>query len=212
MKFDEFLTIEKQQDYFKKLIRFVNDESFKYTVYPPSDEVFSAFRYTDLEKVKVVIIGQDPYHQKGQANGLAFSVKQGVVLPPSLRNIFKELEDDLGIKNTSGDLTSWSKQNVLLLNTTLTVTDSSPMSHKGQGWEEFTRKIVRLVSDQNERVIFVLWGNHAQQLLSEIDMNKHMIIKSAHPSPLSAHRGFFGSKVFSRINNELENPIDWRTI
>lgn len=211
MNFQQFYALEKEKPYFKKLIAEINKRSLTSTIYPPSDQVFNAFKYCDLDQVRVVILGQDPYHQAGQAHGLSFSVNKGVKLPPSLRNIFKELEEDLKIKNVSGDLTPWAKQGVLLLNTTLTVEDSKPMSHQKLGWEEFTSNIIKLVSEQNEKVIFVLWGNHAKQHLNLIDTHKHLVLMSAHPSPLSASRGFFGSRVFSKINEHLEYPIDWRT-
>lgn len=211
MKFSQFLALEKEKPYFKKLIQFVNQESLQYTIYPPYTEVFNAFKYCDFDQTRVVMVGQDPYHQPHQAHGLSFSVNKGVALPPSLRNIFKELSDDLGIVNTSGDLTPWAKQGVLLLNTTLTVRESAPMSHQNQGWEIFTKRIIEVINAEQDFVVFVLWGRHAQSLESVIDGRKHLILKSAHPSPLSAHRGFFGSKIFSKINQALKQPIDWRT-
>lgn len=211
MNFNEFYTREKELEYFQNLSFFIENEHLNHTVYPLKEDVFRAFELCDFDETKIVIIGQDPYHQKGQANGLAFSVNKEMKLPPSLRNIFKELESDLGIKNTKGDLTNWAKQGILLLNTTLTVRDSEPMSHQKKGWEIFTSKWIEHLSENKEGLIFVLWGKHAQSLMSVIDSKKHLILKSVHPSPLSASRGFFGSRVFSKINNHISIQIDWST-
>lgn len=211
MNFNEFYTREKELEYFQNLSFFIENQRQNHIVYPRKEEVFRAFELCDFDETKIVIIGQDPYHQKGQANGLAFSVNKEMKLPPSLRNIFKELESDLGIKNTNGDLTNWAKQGILLLNTTLTVRDSEPMSHQKKGWEIFTSKWIEHLSENKEGLIFVLWGKHAQSLMSVIDSKKHLILKSVHPSPLSASRGFFGSRVFSKINNHISIQIDWST-
>ena len=181
--------------------------------YPPARLIFKAFDTTPFDKVRVVILGQDPYPNPGQAMGLAFSVPNGISLPYSLKNIFTELKNDLGVIRTNGDLTDWGKQGILLLNTVLTVEAGKPGSHRGVGWEKFTDFVIKLLSDRKEKLIFVLWGADAQKKVSLIDEGKHFIIKSAHPSPLSAHRGFFGSKPFSQINNKLiewgEHTIKW---
>ncbi len=212
MTFEEFHSLEKKKDYYKKLQQFIQLDALEYTIYPPDVDRFRAFEYTSFKDVRVVVIGQDPYHQKGQANGLAFSVNPGVPLPPRLRNIFKELAEDTGIVNTSGSLINWAKQGVLLVNTTLSVRESMPMSHANQGWEIFFRNVLAQLNHLDRSLIFVLWGKHAQQFEGLIDAKKHKIFKSAHPSPLSARRGFFGSRIFSKINEELgECPIDWRT-
>ncbi len=212
MTFEEFLSLQQKKDYYIKLQQFIETDSLEFDIYPPPEERFRAFELTPLEKTRVVIIGQDPYHQKGQAHGLAFSVNSGVKLPPSLRNIFKELLDDVGIKNQSGSLINWAKQGVLLVNTTLSVRDSMPMSHANKGWEIFFKNYLVELNKVDRSLIFVLWGRHAGQFETLIDLKKHKIFKSAHPSPLSASRGFFGSRVFSKINKELgECPIDWRT-
>lgn len=211
MNFKAFLEQEQKQEYFKKLVKTINEDSQSHEIFPPFCDVFKAFELTDFDSTRVVIIGQDPYHGPNQAMGLSFSVNQGVALPPSLRNIFKELESDLGIKNTNGSLVNWAKQGVLLLNTTLTVRSGLPMSHQNKGWEIFTRRWIELLNENKEGLIFVLWGRHAQQFEAILDTTKHHILKSPHPSPLSASRGFLGSRVFSRINSLLEQPIDWRT-
>jgi uracil-DNA glycosylase len=213
----EVLQNEFKKDYFKQLKLFLLDEKSKHTIYPPGSLIFNAFNLTPFNKVKVVIIGQDPYHGKGQAHGLSFSVPDGIKFPPSLKNIFKELTNNLGISTpTNGNLTCWAKQGVLLLNATLTVREKQAGSHQGKGWEIFTDRVIRLISDKKEHVVFILWGNFAHQKESLIDTSKHYIIKSAHPSPFSAHRGFFGSKPFSKTNAKLKEwnlePIDWSCV
>lgn len=198
-----------------QLMTFLADEYDKKIIYPPKSEVMNAFKITPFDQVKVVIIGQDPYHQPNQAMGLSFSVKQGVTLPKSLVNIFSELKDDLGIDNISGDLTPWANQGVFLLNTTLSVEHGKPMSHVNRGWEEFTSAVIHELCQQKQDLVFILWGKHAQQYEALAMSYNHHVIKSAHPSPLSAYRGFFGSKPFSRCNKYLisknKQPIDWRT-
>jgi uracil-DNA glycosylase len=206
---------ELTKPYLKKLETFLVVERANHQVFPPQQEVFNALRYTPYEDVKVLIVGQDPYHDDGQAHGLAFSVREGVKLPPSLVNIYKELESDLGIpRATTGYLKPWAEQGVLLLNTSLTVRAHEAASHKGKGWEQFTDAVLRAVNAKQERVVFVLWGAHAQKKLESIDTTRHVVIKSAHPSPLSARNGFFGSRPFSKINAALletgRGDIDWR--
>jgi len=181
--------------------------------FPPKNQIFRAIELTPFDEVKVVIIGQDPYHNDNQANGLCFSVSDKVKAPPSLKNIFKELEDDLGIKKTSNELEMWAKQGVLLLNATLTVRAHEANSHKDLGWEQFTDFIIKEISDKKENVVFVLWGAFAQKKAGLMDASKHFVIQSAHPSPFSVHKGFFGSRPFSKINQFLEEkgkePINW---
>jgi uracil-DNA glycosylase len=206
---------EFDQEYFKKLEAFLESERDQHTVFPPPSEVFHALEITPLEQVRVLIVGQDPYHDDGQAHGLAFSVRPGVRIPPSLINMYKELEADLGISRPkTGYLEPWAKQGVLLLNTSLTVRAHTAASHKGKGWEKFTDAVIRAVNAKPDCVIFVLWGGHAQKKLDLIDTTKHIVVKSAHPSPLSANNGFFGSKPFSKINTALKKAgfaeIDWR--
>lgn len=206
---------EFEQPYFKALDAFVAKERQTKTIYPPQEQVFAAFESLDFKDVKVVILGQDPYHGEFQANGLAFSVHQGVKFPPSLKNIFKELEDDLGIKNLhNGDLSHWAKQGVLLLNATLTVEGGKAGSHQKKGWETFTDQVIDAVATQLDHVVFILWGSYAQKKGKMIDRNKHFVIETAHPSPLSVYRGFYGSKPFSKINDYLkqlgQEPIDWK--
>ena len=217
-KWHKLLQSEFNQNYFKKLQSFVNlERENNEVIYPPKEKVLSAFNYCKVENLKVVILGQDPYHGHNQANGLAFAVSKGVKAPPSLRNILQEVQSDLGVNiddiNNHVDLSNWAKQGVLLLNTVLTVKANQPLSHKNKGWEIFTDAVIRTVSEHKKRVIFVLWGGHAQKKEILIDLNKHLVLKSAHPSPLSAYRGFFGCKHFSMINNELsrrkEKPIKW---
>lgn len=206
---------EFDKPYWSELQQFVQTERDRHTVYPGRDEVFAALHLTPLAEVKVLILGQDPYHGPGQAHGLCFSVRTGTRPPPSLQNIFTELHDDLGIERpATGDLTPWARQGVLLLNATLTVRASQAASHQGKGWETFTDEVIRAVDGKPERVVFILWGNSARRKRALIDTSRHVIIESPHPSPLSAHRGFFGSKPFSRANDALvaagRDPVDWR--
>ena len=210
----EVLENEFSSPYFLNLKKFLVDEKQKHIVYPVGSLIFSAFNHTPFEKVKVVIIGQDPYHGPGQANGLCFSVSLGVSNPPSLKNIFKELNSDLGIPiSHTGNLESWADQGILLLNATLTVRANTPGSHQKKGWETFTDAVIKAISDNKKGVIFLLWGNYAQTKEALIDHNKHFILKAAHPSPL-ARGAFFGCKHFSKTNKLLEHqgiqPIDWR--
>lgn len=211
---EKFLKNEFEKDYFKKLSEYIDIERKTQIVFPPLELTFAALNITSHEKVKVVILGQDPYHNHNQANGLSFSVKNGVKIPPSLKNIFKELQSDLGCKiPTSGNLESWAKQGVLLLNATLSVRAHEPGSHQKKGWETFTDTIIELISKKCEHIVFILWGNFAQQKVKLIDEKKHFIIKSVHPSPFSARNGFFGSKPFSKCNEYLtsvsKETIDW---
>lgn len=209
------LSPEFDRDYFKRLSEFVRSEYLQTTVYPPPRFIFRAFELTPFDKVKAVILGQDPYHGPNQAHGLAFSVNQGVQLPPSLQNIYKEIYTDTGRKtaNGSGSLESWAKQGVLLLNATLTVRAHQAGSHQRKGWEEFTDAVIRVLSEKKEHLVFILWGSYAQRKGAVIDQTKHLVIKSPHPSPLSAYNGFFGSKPFTKTNQYLlkhgEKPIDW---
>ena len=209
------LTDEFQSDYFVKLKSFLIEEKKKYQIYPPGSDIFAAFNYTTFDNVKVVIIGQDPYHGIGQANGLCFSVKDGIRKPPSLQNIFKELNNDLDYNiPDNGNLEKWARQGVLLLNATLTVRASQAGSHQNKGWESFTDATIQKLSDKKQNLVFILWGNFAQAKQILIDTSKHFIIKSPHPSPFSADRGFFGSKPFSKTNEYLKETgqklIDWR--
>ncbi len=202
---ETLLSDEFNSDYFKQLKLFLQKEKSKYIIYPPGSHIFSAFNYTPFDKVKVVIIGQDPYHGPGQANGLCFSVNDGVMLPPSLRNIYKEIKNDLGVfPPTHGNLENWAKQGVLLLNATLTVRARQAASHQKKGWEIFTDRIIEKLSKEKEGLVFLLWGNYAQAKAELIDESKHFILKAAHPSPLSASRGFFGCKHFSKTNQILK--------
>jgi len=203
-----------QSPYFSTLKEFLVEEKKNYTLYPPGRLIFNAFQRTPFDRAKVVILGQDPYHGKGQAHGLCFSVPQGIPKPPSLVNIFKELNADLGIPLPEhGNLEKWADQGVLLINATLTVRDSQAGSHQKQGWETFTNRVIELVSQQKNGVVFLLWGRFAQAKEVLIDSNKHLILKSAHPSPLSAYNGFFGCRHFSKTNDYLEKQrktgIDW---
>ena len=205
---------EFNKPYWVELQNYILDQRASHMVFPAHPDVFRAFHLTSFATLKVVILGQDPYHGVGQANGLCFSVSPGVSFPPSLRNIFKELEDDLGVsKPQSGDLAAWAEQGILLLNTTLTVREGAPASHQGKGWETFTDEVIRCISQKKEKIVFVLWGASARRKKSLIDVTKHTCIESVHPSPLSAYRGFFGSKPFSRINQLLRQQgtteIDW---
>ncbi len=209
----EKLAPEFQKPYFKDLQKFLEEEYSKYDIYPAMENIFAALNATKFEDVKVVIIGQDPYHEPGQAHGLAFSVQDGVELPPSLVNIYKEIEDDLGVKCLkTGNLTRWAKQGVLLLNTSLTVRRANANSHRGKGWETFTNQIINLLSQRKDPMVFMLWGSNAQAFAPQI-APQHLVLKAPHPSPLSAYRGFFGCKHFSKANNFLaahgKTPIDW---
>ena len=213
-KWDEVLEDEFNKPYFLETLNKVNAEYNKYKVYPPQHCVFNAFSYTDFSDVKVVILGQDPYHQPGQAHGLCFSVMPGVTPPPSLKNIFAEIENDLGIKPANnGCLVSWARQGVLLLNTVLTVRESQPQSHKNIGWITFTDAVIKKLSDEKKGLVFLLWGRNAIDKRSLIDEKKHYILTAPHPSPLSAYAGFFGCKHFSKCNEILtkngQKPIDW---
>ena len=204
---------EFNKEYFKKLQVFLEEEYSRYDVYPKMENIFNALNYCHYDKVKVVIIGQDPYHEPHQAHGLSFSVEEGVSYPPSLVNIFKEIEDDLGKKvQNSGNLTRWAKQGVMLLNTTLTVRRGQANSHRGKGWEIFTNEVIRQLSARKDPIVFLLWGSNAQSIASIIE-KQHLVLKAPHPSPLSAYRGFFGCKHFSKANNFLikcgKEPIDW---
>lgn len=208
------LSEEFDKPYFRELTAFVRDEYKTQTIYPRGLDIFKAFDRCDFDNVKVVIIGQDPYHGPGQANGLSFSVCDGMRFPPSLLNIFKEIREDLGKPiPTSGDLERWAKQGVLLLNATLTVKANSPGSHQNKGWETFTDAVIKKISDEKEGIVFLLWGAYAQKKGEIIDRNKHLVLMSAHPSPFSADRGFFGCKHFSKANAYLKSKgrqeIDW---
>lgn len=214
-KWDILLKEEYQKDYFKKLIEFVKVEYKSKTIYPKQNEIFNAFRYTDFDNCKVVILGQDPYHGPNQAEGLSFSVKNEVLKPPSLQNIFKELESDLKIQFPKhNSLKPWAQQGVLLLNAVLTVEEHKPTSHKDKGWENFTDNIIKIINKKETPVVFILWGSYAKKKKELITNPKHLIIESAHPSPFSARNGFFGSKPFSRTNEFLKKnnikEIDWR--
>jgi uracil-DNA glycosylase len=201
---------EFSKPYTVALEAFLKAEREEVLVFPPESEVFSALELTSFDQVRVLIVGQDPYHNDDQAHGLAFSVRRGIKVPPSLVNIYKELETDLGVPRAKhGHLEAWARQGVLLLNTVLTVRAHEAASHKGKGWEVLTNAIIQAVNAKPEPVVFVLWGSHAQQKIHLIDTGKHTVLQSAHPSPLSARNGFFGSKPFSRINAVLETPIDW---
>lgn len=205
---------ERGKAYFEELEGFLDRERERQTVYPPRDQVFRALELTPLGAVRVVLIGQDPYHGPGQAHGLAFSVRPGVPKPPSLRNLLRELHDDVGAPiPEGGDLTPWARRGALLLNAVLTVREGEPGSHRGQGWETFTDAVIRAVSEGPAPVVFVLLGNRAQEKASGVDRDRHAVIEAPHPSPLSAWRGFFGSRVFSRANDALRDlgrdPIDW---
>jgi uracil-DNA glycosylase len=208
------LVDEFSKPYFYELKQFLLEEKAHYPVYPKGGNIFNAYNTTPFEKVKVVILGQDPYHGPNQAHGLAFSVQEGVPFPPSLQNIFTELHNDIGCPiPTNGTLTHWAQEGVFLLNTVLTVRAGQAHSHRDHGWERFTDATIRLISEQKEHVVFILWGRHAQLKAKLIDEKKHLILRAPHPSPLSVYRGFFGSKPFSRTNQYLaENgikPIDW---
>lgn len=210
----EMLAPEFEKDYFIRLTNFVRQEYKTTTVYPPGNLIFNAFNLCPFQEVKVVIIGQDPYHGEHQAHGLCFSVNDGIQFPPSLKNIFKEIENDLGIGiPLSGNLTRWAQQGVLMLNATLTVRAHQAGSHQRKGWEEFTDAAIRALAEKREHLVFILWGAYAQKKGAFIDRQKHLVLTSVHPSPLSAHNGFFGNKHFSRTNEYLmehgEAPIQW---
>lgn len=210
----QILSNEFNSDYFKELKEFLVEEKEKHTVYPPGSQIFTAFNLTPFNKVKVVIIGQDPYHGPGQAHGLCFSVPKGIKPPPSLKNIFKELKTDIGFEIPDhGNLESWAKQGVLLINAVLTVRANTPTSHRKKGWETFTDAVIKNLSENRTGLVFLLWGAYAQAKAELIDAGKHYILKAHHPSPLSASRGFFGCKHFSQTNQILERhglePINW---
>ena len=214
-KWDEILKDEYKKEYFTNLMDFVKNEYKTKTIYPKQNEVFNAFRYTDFDNVKVVILGQDPYHGPNQAEGLSFSVSNEVLKPPSLKNIFKELESDLGIQYPKvNSLKPWAKEGVLLLNAVLTVEEHKPTSHKDKGWEIFTDDIIKILNERNTPTVFILWGAYAKDKKKYITNPKHLVIESAHPSPFSARNGFFGSKPFSKTNEFLKKnnikEIDWR--
>ena len=207
--------LDSLKEYFIKLEEFLEKEYTEQTIYPKKENIYNALKLTDYNNVRVVIIGQDPYHEDGEAHGLAFSVLEGVKIPPSLRNIFKELNSDLGYGiPLSGDLTKWAKEGVLLINSVLTVREHKANSHKDKGWEKFTDAIIRKLNDRDKPVIFMLWGNYAKIKKKLINEDKHFVIESAHPSPLSAYNGFFGSKPFSKVNEILsslnEKNINWK--
>ena len=213
-QWDEILKDEYKKEYFQSLIDFIKKEYKEKIIYPKQNEVFNAFRYTDFNDVKVVILGQDPYHGPNQAEGLSFSVSNSVLKPPSLQNIFKELESDLGIPfPKSNSLKPWARQGILLLNAVLTVEEHKPTSHKDKGWEMFTDNVIKKINEKEEPVVFILWGAYARNKKSLITNPKHLIIESAHPSPFSARNGFFGSKPFSKTNSFLKKngikEIDW---
>lgn len=213
---DKILQQEFEKPYFKSLMIFLETEKeSQKTIFPPTSDVFKSFEYCQFQNLKVVIIGQDPYHGLGQANGLAFSVNSSCPIPPSLKNIYKELVQDIGIKMpTHGDLKKWANQGVLLLNATLTVRANEAGSHQNKGWETFTNELIKIISEIKENVVFILWGNYAKSKSVLIDRHRHLILESAHPSPLSAYQGFFGNHHFSKCNSYLVDkgltPIDWQ--
>lgn len=211
----EPLSAEFNKPYYKELYKFVKEEYSKTVIYPPSDEIFNAFHFTPLSEVKVLLLGQDPYHNVNQAHGLSFSVKPGEDIPPSLQNIYKELNSDLGcyIPN-NGYLEKWAKQGILLLNTVLTVRAHDANSHQGKGWEQFTDAVINAVNAQDRPIVYLLWGSHAQKKAAMLNNPKHLVLKAPHPSPLSVYRGFYGCKHFSKCNDFLKangiEPIDWQ--
>ena len=214
-EWEKALAAEFNKEYYKKLFSFVKEEYTTRTVYPPADELFSAFHFTPLEEVKVVVLGQDPYHEPGQAHGLSFSVKPGIEIPPSLVNIYKELHDDVGIAiPDNGYLEKWARQGVLMLNTLLTVRAHEAFSHKGRGWEQFTDAVIKVINEQDRPIVFMLWGSPARAKKQMLNNPKHLILEAPHPSPLSAYRGFFGCRHFSIANEFLKangaTPIDWQ--
>lgn len=211
---NEVLQEETQKPYFQELRYALAREYKQYKVYPPKEDLFSALKLTPYHKTRVVILGQDPYHGAGQAHGLSFSVKPGVRIPPSLRNIYTELQEDIGVSAPNhGSLLHWAEEGVLMLNAVLTVREGQPNSHKGLGWETFTDAVMEKLNERQEPMVFILWGSHAQQKGAYIDRSRHLVIQSPHPSPFSAHRGFLGSRPFSRANGYLESNglqgIDW---
>lgn len=208
----DYLKEEFHKDYMVELNSFLDQQS---DTFPPKEDIFTAFNLTPLKKVKVVVIGQDPYHGEGQAHGLAFSVKWEVKIPPSLKNIYKELNDDLGVEiPTHGNLEAWAKQGVLMINNVLTVEQGKAGSHQKKGWEKFTDKVIRIINEHSSNTVFLLWGSPAQKKASKVDESKHLLLKSVHPSPLSAYRGFFGCKHFSKTNDYLKlknkSQINWQ--
>ena len=212
---DPFLEEEFSKDYFKELASFLKEEYAHKEIYPPREEVFSSFYFTDLDKVKVVILGQDPYHEPGQACGLCFAVKPGVPLPPSLVNIYREIENDIGVRMTAnGYLAKWAKQGVLLLNSVMTVERGIANSHKGKGWEQFTDNVIRKLNEQDQPIVFLLWGRNARDKKELLTNPNHLVLEAAHPSPLSAYNGFFGCRHFSKTNDYLKqheiSEIDWQ--
>ena len=214
---DSLLADEFEKDYYKSLREFLKSEYFSRRIYPPMDDIYNALKYTSYENTRVVILGQDPYHGAGQAHGLCFSVKEGIPFPPSLKNIFKELKEEMGISEPkSGELNGWAKQGVLLLNTTLTVREGAPQSHKGRGWETLTDRIISLMNLKDSSVVFMLWGANARAKKALITSPHHLILECAHPSPLSAHAGFFGCGHFLRANEFLASvgqpTVDWSRI
>lgn len=210
---DEVLKEEYEKNYFKNIAMFINKEYKEKIVYPPKRDILRALKLTDYNDVKVVILGQDPYHGENEANGLSFSVNEGIKLPPSLKNIYKELYDDLGITKTTGDLTSWANQGVLLLNSVLTVLKDTPTSHSKIGWQEYTDAIIKKLNEREKPIVFILWGNYARSKKNLITNKRHYIIESTHPSPFSANSGFFGSRPFSKTNEFLKKnnikEIEW---
>ena len=208
---DIILKDEYEKEYFKNLLNYINEEYNNKTVYPLKENIFKALEYTDYNDIKVVILGQDPYHGEGEAQGLSFSIPNDIKITPSLRNIFRELKNDLNIERTNTDLSDWAKQGILLLNAILTVCKDTPLSHKDKGWETFTDEIIKKINEREDPVIFILWGNYARSKKKLITNKNHYIIESAHPSPLSASRGFFDSKPFSKTNNIL-NSINKESI
>jgi len=212
---DPFLEEEFKKDYFRELSSFLREEYAHKEIYPPKTEVFSSFYFADLDKVKCVILGQDPYHEPGQACGLCFAVKPGVPLPPSLQNIYKEIESDLGLRmSNNGYLVKWAKQGVLLLNSVMTVQRGLANSHKGKGWEQFTDNVIRKLNSLDQPIVFLLWGRNARDKVQLLDNPNHLVLQAAHPSPLSAYNGFFGCRHFSKANKFLKehkiDEIDWQ--
>lgn len=205
----KFLKEEIKQIYFKKMWLFLQQEYKTKKIFPSKEKIFACFNYFDFEKMKVVIIGQDPYYINGYANGLAFAVNKNCIIPKSLNNIFQEIKNEYGIVNTNQTLTSWANQGILLLNRTLTVIENKPNSHKHIGWDIFTNNLIKFINENCNNIVFLLWGNNAKQLIPLIDSNKHKIVYCSHPSPLSADKGFFGSDCFKKVNSYLEKKIIW---